>query len=283
MQAANDAGAAYERLVRDVVLLRAAGGREGGGIGGSRRDGCRTHASAWTSGGGSATPALGRSQCLDTGGSGRIGKRVSGNRGSVAGDGNQPERSSGEGLVDDGRTDLRQLWPAAETLRQYGACQTMGVDSRTRWRRALHVRLVSTDGDAVPGLSEGSRSCAGASRERSAGHTSREGIAVDDAGAAGLDSPRSAGGEPSCPSEVYEYSWPHDEACQVAWCESRYDAGAINGSSLGVFQLWEGWGPAYGVRVADLFNVSDNVRVAYYVWRDYGGWDQWSCKPEAVN
>lgn len=83
----------------------------------------------------------------------------------------------------------------------------------------------------------------------------------------------------SCPDEVFEYPWPTEEACSVAWCESRWQPWAVNGSSYGLFQLWSGWASHYGVPLVGLSDAVINTRLAFLVWRDHGRWSLWSCKP----
>lgn len=85
-------------------------------------------------------------------------------------------------------------------------------------------------------------------------------------------------GEEECPSELLKYDWPYDEACRVAWCESRWQADAIGGPNIGLFQVWAGWARVFDVSVADLLDVRINVRVAYGIWLREG-WRPWSCKP----
>ena len=84
---------------------------------------------------------------------------------------------------------------------------------------------------------------------------------------------------------VCSYSWPCDQALDVARCESGVDrAGrldgifATSGSSYGVFQLngiharrfpgfWEKW-----------MDPATNVAWAYQIWSEQG-WRPWSCRP----
>ncbi len=84
----------------------------------------------------------------------------------------------------------------------------------------------------------------------------------------------------ACPTAIFEYDWPVEEACRVAWCESRFDPTARNGASLGLFQIWSGWARHYNVDPAGL--ASDpvvNTWVAYHIWRDHGRWSAWGCSP----
>lgn len=63
------------------------------------------------------------------------------------------------------------------------------------------------------------------------------------------------------------------EMRQVSWCESRYDAFAVNGRYHGIFQL--GWSP-FGFSAYD--PVANALSAALTVKHD-GSWRQWECKP----
>lgn len=68
----------------------------------------------------------------------------------------------------------------------------------------------------------------------------------------------------------------------IAWCESKYRPGAVGdgGNSLGLFQLWRGWAPAYGVAPEAMFDPLVNARVAVYVRETrgrFGGGGGWTC------
>lgn len=82
--------------------------------------------------------------------------------------------------------------------------------------------------------------------------------------------------------------WPPDlwqEAATVAWCESRWSPYATGDtSSLGLFQLWNGWFAWAGYDGEQWNNPVVNASVALAVVRrdkalGRGYWYQWSCKP----
>lgn len=84
-----------------------------------------------------------------------------------------------------------------------------------------------------------------------------------------------------CPAIIVETFGAHaDAACAVAWCESRWNPGAVGdgGNSLGLFQLWTGWAAWYGVPVEALYDPVTNTAVARAVldyrgrWGGKGGW-----------
>lgn len=83
----------------------------------------------------------------------------------------------------------------------------------------------------------------------------------------------------ACPTEVFAFDWPHDEACAVSWCESSWLPWAYNAGNYGLFQI----NAVHQARVRgdlnSLFDPAVNVRVAYAIWRDAGGWGPWACKP----
>lgn len=77
---------------------------------------------------------------------------------------------------------------------------------------------------------------------------------------------------------VASYFGTHtDAALRVIACESQGVATAYNPSGAsGLFQLMPVWHRHYG---GDPFNPADNVRMAYSLFRDTGGWSHWVCKP----
>ena len=67
-----------------------------------------------------------------------------------------------------------------------------------------------------------------------------------------------------------------DEALEVAWCESRWDAGAQNGQFLGLFQMGGYARNRYGHSSDPL----TQARAAYQYFVDSGrDWSPWSCRP----
>ncbi len=85
----------------------------------------------------------------------------------------------------------------------------------------------------------------------------------------------------ACPAVIVEaFGARASEACAVAWCESKYDPGAIgdHGNSLGLFQLWKGWAPWAGYTADQLLEPAVNATVALKVlgyrerWSGEGGW-----------
>lgn len=78
--------------------------------------------------------------------------------------------------------------------------------------------------------------------------------------------------------------WPQalrGEAAAVAWCESRWQTGAVGdgGSSLGLFQLWSGWFGWAGEPLEQWADPVTNAKVALAVHQRDLGWRQWSCQP----
>lgn len=76
-------------------------------------------------------------------------------------------------------------------------------------------------------------------------------------------------------------SWPCAEALAVAWCESRLDPRAVSGdgANIGLFQINIVHRARVDGDVSRLLDAATNVRVAYDIWIDNGGWGPWSCKP----
>jgi hypothetical protein len=75
--------------------------------------------------------------------------------------------------------------------------------------------------------------------------------------------------------------WPddsEDKAVQVAWCESRFDPGATNGSHRGLFQMnWRlHWKRAFPFGADGLYDPVVNIQAALSLFIDVG-WSAWSC------
>jgi hypothetical protein len=87
----------------------------------------------------------------------------------------------------------------------------------------------------------------------------------------------------ACPAVIREtFGDRSEEACAVAWCESKYNPAAIGdeGRSLGMFQLWTGWAKWYGVQPEQLLDPVVNTAVARAVLEHRGRWGGaggWSC------
>jgi hypothetical protein len=81
--------------------------------------------------------------------------------------------------------------------------------------------------------------------------------------------------------------WPDSlipEAMSVSWCESHWSPYAVGdgGNSLGLFQLWTGWFPAFHEDLSAWYDPLVNARVARYVYERRGRWGGgggWSCAP----
>ena len=72
------------------------------------------------------------------------------------------------------------------------------------------------------------------------------------------------------------YPWPLQESMAVLMCESGGDPLAVNGTSVGLFQI--NW-PYHGYAAPDaLFDPAVNVAEAFTIWSDQG-WEPWACKP----
>ena len=81
-----------------------------------------------------------------------------------------------------------------------------------------------------------------------------------------------------------------DEAIEVMTCESRRFPNRIgdHGDSIGLFQIqwtpstWTGWKYAKGMepfRGSAIDNIVANSQAALVIYQNYGGWREWSCKP----
>ena len=87
--------------------------------------------------------------------------------------------------------------------------------------------------------------------------------------------------------------WPEElvaDALSVMWCESSGNPSMIgdNGNSIGLFQIqwtpttWNGWKYARGMESLKYKDIRDpliNSRAALVIYKNYGGWYNWSCKP----
>ena len=74
-------------------------------------------------------------------------------------------------------------------------------------------------------------------------------------------------------------SWPthlHNQALDVAWCESSGKASARNGQYRGYFQMGRKEWAKYGS--GSPFDAHANVRAAYRYYR-VAGWGPWQCQP----
>ena len=98
--------------------------------------------------------------------------------------------------------------------------------------------------------------------------------------------PSSSG--PASPEEVQQLIreiFPpdqHAKALDVAWKESSYRATAYNGwCCYGVFQIYwdvhKGWLDDFGIyQSSDLFDAEKNIRAAYHLYQQSGGWSPWT-------
>lgn len=78
---------------------------------------------------------------------------------------------------------------------------------------------------------------------------------------------------------ICSFGWPCGQALAVAWCESKFDAGAYNAGNIGLFQVNAVHvGRVPGGDPAALFDPAVNVAVAYAIWADQG-WGPWACAP----
>ena len=80
-----------------------------------------------------------------------------------------------------------------------------------------------------------------------------------------------------CPALIVETfgvnAWA---ACEVAWCESSYNANAVGAASeRGWFQVH----PIHGVHWERAFDPHYNVTFAYELSNGGADWTHWSCKP----
>lgn len=89
-----------------------------------------------------------------------------------------------------------------------------------------------------------------------------------------------------CPTLIVEtFGDLASEACQISYCESRWQPDALGDisatgepQSLGWFQLWRGWGRFVGVEPGALLDPAVNAATALRVrehrgrWGGAGGW-----------
>ena len=73
-----------------------------------------------------------------------------------------------------------------------------------------------------------------------------------------------------------------DAMMTIAWCESQYMPWkqGDGGASRGLFQLWTGWFPHFGIPLDGWDNPLTNARVALFVRQErgrFGGAGGWSC------
>ena len=78
---------------------------------------------------------------------------------------------------------------------------------------------------------------------------------------------------------ICSYSWDCDTALRVAWCESRSDPAAVswNGTSYGLFQIWQGHAWRWPDFWSEWMNPSRNVEYAYELYLEQG-WGIWDCR-----
>jgi len=62
-------------------------------------------------------------------------------------------------------------------------------------------------------------------------------------------------------------------------CESTGDPSAYNMGNYGLFQINSVHAWRVDGNLETLFNPEVNVRVAYEIYLDNGGWGSWACKP----
>jgi hypothetical protein len=75
-------------------------------------------------------------------------------------------------------------------------------------------------------------------------------------------------------------TWPaslHRQALNVAWCESRGQAGARNGQYKGHFQIGRKEWAKFG-KGGNPYNAFHNSAAAYRYYRA-AGWRPWECRP----
>ena len=89
------------------------------------------------------------------------------------------------------------------------------------------------------------------------------------------------GDRPQCPAVIVATFGEHaPAACAVAWCESRWNPGAVGdyGASLGLFQVQPRW-HQWRVPGEDLMDLTVNVRAAWLISSGGRDWSAWTCKP----
>lgn len=77
---------------------------------------------------------------------------------------------------------------------------------------------------------------------------------------------------------ICSYPWNCAEALAVAYCESKFQQGAQNGTSWGVFQINYPYHMDLIHYPYEMLLAEQNVAVAYQIWKD-SGWEPWSCQP----
>ncbi len=67
----------------------------------------------------------------------------------------------------------------------------------------------------------------------------------------------------------------------MSWCESRWQADAVSpdGANLGYFQVNAVHAARVGGDLEALFDPVINIRVAYSIYAESGGWGPWACRP----
>lgn len=99
---------------------------------------------------------------------------------------------------------------------------------------------------------------------------------------AAAPAPVSIPGNPNIVGLIRQVFGPEaDRAIRVAWCESRHNPKARNGSHYGLMQIsrrWhEGRARRMGYSWGQMLEPEPNLRVAHAIWREQG-WRPWSCK-----
>ncbi len=85
--------------------------------------------------------------------------------------------------------------------------------------------------------------------------------------------------------------WPAElvgDAARVAWCESRFDTGALGYGTYGLMQLIPAWFDAAGIDFAMWTDPVANMRAAWFAYQadveaGAGAWAPWTCKPEFID
>ncbi len=92
------------------------------------------------------------------------------------------------------------------------------------------------------------------------------------------DEPTSGGEATSIHRGICSYSWDCDTALRIVWCESRFDPAAVswNGTSYGLFQIWQGHAWRWPDFWSEWMNPSRNVEYAYELYLEQG-WGIWDC------
>lgn len=83
-----------------------------------------------------------------------------------------------------------------------------------------------------------------------------------------------------CPDVIVDtFGEQAGAACSIAWCESRWQPGAVgdHGASLGLFQIQPRW-HQWRVPGEDLADPEVNVRAAYIISNGGRDWSAWSCR-----